>query len=213
MHDRVWTVRRECVEAIKTLVISTQGQEEGQSTLLQLLLLAMKDVSKWVRQAAKLALGYVLGVVSPSLIPENVLQMFANLPQAEEETDEFEIAFSCAFTFPAVIRNCGPTAWMPLSSCYSSLFDIPSVTVLQTLAASFGEVAMVIGQEKTEEWIVPRVKELLRSDKTDVVMAVMRSLEKLLPVVKEESWRELVEVGYCNNGNVVFIIIIIIFYD
>ena len=183
------------MEAIKTLVVSSKGQEEGQSTLLQLLLVAMRDVSKWVRQAAKLTLGYVLGVVTPSLIPENVLQMFADLPQAEEETDDYEIASVCAFTFPAVVQNCGMASWESLSSCYASLFSIPSVSVLQSLAASFGEIATMIGQDKTEESIVPRVKELLNSDKTDVVMAVMRSLEKLLPVVKEESWEELVKVS------------------
>ena len=64
---KLWIVRKAAVEELKTIAQNT-NDENSQSRVFQLLLIAMEDSSKWVRQAAKLNLGYVMGVLPRSLV-------------------------------------------------------------------------------------------------------------------------------------------------
>lgn len=179
---------------MKTLAGAIKERKDLQSSIMQIILLALEDLSKWVRQTAKLTLGYVIGVVSPSLISESVLNVFASLPGASEETDDFEIAYACAFTFPSVVKNCGASAWPSLAACYNQLVKIPSDGILHTLGASLGEIATVLGTELTEEGLMPVVELFLASNTSEVVQAVMKSMGLLLPVITEESRQRLGDV-------------------
>lgn len=64
---KLWIIRKAAIEELKTIAQNTTD-ENSQSRVFQLLLIAMEDSSKWVRQAAKLNLGYVMGVLPYSLV-------------------------------------------------------------------------------------------------------------------------------------------------
>ena len=64
---KLWIVRKAAVDELKTVAQNIKDVNI-QSRVFQLLLVAMEDPSKWVRQTAKLNLGYVMGVLPSSLV-------------------------------------------------------------------------------------------------------------------------------------------------
>ena len=60
---KLWIVRKAAVDELKTV-----AQNIKDENIQSLLLVAMEDPSKWVRQTAKLNLGYVMGVLPSSLV-------------------------------------------------------------------------------------------------------------------------------------------------
>ena len=116
--------------------------------MLALALAAQTDTSKWVRQAAKRTLGFVVASLPASLVSPAAVDAFAALPEASEETDDGDLAFACAFTLPGVLQRLGNDGWTRLRDCYRelALSQIPSVRL--TLAASLGEVATWDGRRR-----------------------------------------------------------------
>lgn len=68
--------------------------------------------------------------------------------------------------------------------------------VKQSLAASLGEVASLIGTDATEEYLVPFAENLLESDTAEIVTSVMRAVHSFFPVLTEPNRRRLSGVSF-----------------
>lgn len=129
------------------------------------------------------------------------MHLYSSLPDAMEETKDFDISYHCAFTFPAVLQALGKEGWSQLCDCYTELITIPSTYVKQSLAASLGEVASMIGTDAAEEYLVPFAENLLESDTAEIVTSVMQAIRSFFPILTEASRRRLsgVSLLQCNH--------------
>ena len=90
-----------------------------------------------------------------------------------------------------MLRALGNDGWSQLCDCYTELITIPSMYVKQSLAASLGEVASLIGTDATDEYLVPFAENLLESDTAEIVTSVMQAVHSFFPVLTEPNRRRL----------------------
>lgn len=127
-------------------------------------------------------------------VTEPLLQLYCSVPDAMEETEDFHLSYSCAFTFPAVLTTLGAARWTQLHACYHRLMEVHINTVRQTLAASIGVVAGVVGREETEKELLPVLLGYLNDDLAEVVIAALKSMPLFM--------REMGEAGQTEIGKV-----------
>lgn len=194
LRHKLWVVRQSAAQQLRAASLFAPD-DASRARVLALALAAQTDTSKWVRQAAKRTLGFVVASLPASLVSPAAVDAFAALPEASEETDDGDLAFACAFTLPGVLQRLGNDGWTRLRDCYRelALSQIPSVRL--TLAASLGEVATLVGREASEESLVPLAEEFLESDRAETVTAAAAALGRLLPALGEDSRRRLCGVG------------------
>ena len=190
LQHKLWVVRQSAALQLRTATLFA-SDDASRARVLALALAAQADPSKWVRQAAKRTLGFVIASLPTSLVSSAALDAFAALPEASEETDDGDIAFACAFTLPGVLQELGDGGWSRLGDCYMELAHSPIPSVRLTLAASLGEVATLVGTEVAEEFLVPLAEEFLESDGAETVTAAAGALGRLLPVLGSDSRRRL----------------------
>ncbi|KAK8824853.1 hypothetical protein WA538_005519 [Blastocystis sp. DL] len=190
LRHKLWVVRQSAAQQLRAASLFAPD-DASRARVLALALAAQTDTSKWVRQAAKRTLGFVVASLPASLVSPAAVDAFAALPEASEETDDGDLAFACAFTLPGVLQRLGNDGWTRLRDCYRelALSQIPSVRL--TLAASLGEVATLVGREASEESLVPLAEEFLESDGAETVTAAAAALGRLLPALGEDSRRRL----------------------
>ena len=183
-------VRQSAAQQLRVATLFA-SDDELRARVLALALSVQADPSKWVRQASKRTLGFVIASLPSSLVSSAAVDAFTALPEASEETDDGDIAFACAFTLPGVLQKLGDGGWSRLGDCYMELAHslVPSVRL--TLAASLGEVATLVGTEVAEEFLVPLAEEFLESDGAETVTAAAGALGRLLPVLGGDSRRRL----------------------
>ena len=95
-----------------------------------------------------------------------------------------------------MLQALGNDGWSQLCDCYTELITIPSMYVKQSLAASLGEVASLIGTDATEEYLVPFAENLLESDTAEIVTSVMQAVHSFFPVLTEPNRRRLSGVAF-----------------
>lgn len=86
----------------------------------------------------------------------------------------------CAFNLPAVILTLGHRRWHELRGLYIFLAKTGAVKVRQTLAASIGEVARIVGPEHARQDLVARWWDFARSRDAVVRRKAVESLELFL---------------------------------
>lgn len=89
----------------------------------------------------------------------------------------------CAFNLPAVILTLGRTRWDDLRALYIFLAKTGTVNVRQTLAASIGEVARIVGPVNARRDLVARWWDFARSKEAVVRRKAVEALELFLQAV------------------------------
>ena len=101
----------------------------------------------------------------------------------------------CAFNYPAVVLTLGRDRWPELRALYHSLVQNPSFKVRQTLAASLGEIAKIIGEEHARADLVDVFRSSLHAEKevvrTKAVEALQTFVRALAPPERAEVARIL----------------------
>ena len=128
-------------------------------------------------------------------VTEALLQLYCSVPDAMEETEDFQLSYACAFTFPAVLTALGAAQWPRLRGCFHRLTEVRINTVKQTLAASVGVVAGVVGAEETEKELLSLLLGYLNDDTAEVVIAALKSLPSFMREMGEEGQTEIGKVG------------------
>ena len=107
----------------------------------------------------------------------------AATPISPESLSDPARALICAFNFPAVILTLGRHRWHELRGLYLYLAMAGAVKVRQTLAASMGEVAKVIGPEHARKDLVPRWMEFAKCKDSVVRRKAMESMGLFLQML------------------------------
>lgn len=98
--------------------------------------------------------------------------------------------FICAFNLPAVALTLGRNRWKDLRDMYAQLLRNPDCSVHQTLTASLGELAKIIGPHFAEEDLFPAWKDGIQSSEEDTAGKAIESTpllaENLSPPFKKE---------------------------
>lgn len=120
--------------------------------------------------------------VSPSdgLAPSSV--SVSPSPSPINQTPESDPArpLICAFNLPAVVLTLGPVRWPELRGLYLFLARVGSSKVRQTLAASIGEVAKIIGSEHARRDLMYRWWDFARGRDAVVRTKALEALEVFL---------------------------------
>lgn len=109
LRHKLWVVRQSAAQQLRAASLFAPD-DASRARVLALALAAQTDTSKWVRQAAKRTLGFVVASLPASLVSPAAVDAFAALPEASEETDDGDLAFACAFTLPGVYSGWETTA-------------------------------------------------------------------------------------------------------
>ncbi|EJD05837.1 ARM repeat-containing protein [Fomitiporia mediterranea MF3/22] len=86
----------------------------------------------------------------------------------------------CAFNLPAVALTVGPKCWPDLRGLYVFLARTGTTKVRQTLAASIGEIARIIGPENARHDLIYRWWDFVRGRDAVVRMKALEALETFL---------------------------------
>eukprot|EP00947_MAST-08B_sp_MAST-8B-sp1_P004074 g4074.t1 len=177
--DDIWGVRKACAESL-VAVSEVVSAEIRRDALLPLVEAFLSDPSKWVKQAARQALGPFLSTIAPadSLSPEAV-GLFTNLPfaAAEEGAAASSTTVACAFSFPGVLLAMGSARWGELAGLHAKLSRSEEWRVRRTLAFSLHEVARIIGPANAEASLVGTF-DLFIGDVDEVKVGVLTHLGK-----------------------------------
>lgn len=98
----------------------------------------------------------------------------------------------CAFNFPAVVVTLGRERWHELREYYCDLARNKHVHVRKTMAASLGEIALVIGPAAAVNDLVPVWWDSVRFEDESVRTKAVESLDKLLLAIHKDAGKELV---------------------
>lgn len=91
----------------------------------------------------------------------------------------------CAFNLPAVALTLGAARWPELRGLYTSLARTGNSKVRQTLAASVGEVARVVGPEHAKRDLMYRWWDFARGHDAVARLKALEALEVLLEALNE----------------------------
>lgn len=89
----------------------------------------------------------------------------------------------CAFNLPAVALTLGASRWAELRGLYTYLARSGASKVSQTLAASIGEVARIIGPEQSRRDLLYRWWDFVRGKDPAVRMKALEALDMFLQVL------------------------------
>lgn len=99
----------------------------------------------------------------------------------------------CAFNYPAVALTLGRDRWPELRDLYRDLSRNDSVKVRRTLAASLGELAIVVGVENARTDLMDVFKASIRADEGDVRAKAVESLQTFITAISDENRWEVLE--------------------
>ena len=100
--------------------------------------------------------------------------------------DEFDMIKKCAFNFPAVVWFFEKEHWDKMSTCYDVLKAFNNEDINICLASSVGELANILGEDITEQYIGAQVKyffEYKRNDKSKALSKYQIRILNALPDV------------------------------
>ncbi|THH05452.1 hypothetical protein EW145_g4780 [Phellinidium pouzarii] len=98
----------------------------------------------------------------------------------------------CAFNLPAVILTLGPTRWSELRGLHFFLSRTGASKVRQTLAASIGEIARIIGPENSRSDLIYRWWDFVRGHDAVVRAKALEALETFLQALDQQDRVRLV---------------------
>lgn len=175
-HDDIWGVRKTCAECL--VDISESLLPSIRAALLEPLLDDfLKDASRWVRFAAYQNLGPLLATFEKDDIDDTLLTQFTNMALNPSflvgPSDEMDIRYHCAYSFPAVVSIFGTAEWPKLAPAFTVLSQETFWRTRRTLAYSLHEMAKILGQEITETTLLGTFDDYIRDPRQDVRLGVL----------------------------------------
>ena len=189
--DTIWGVRKAAADSIVEIA-KLCSLEIRLTTITQILLTLLQDISQWVQKAAVQRLGQFIATLIPSIIPTNLIDSYASLAVAKSDTEE-EVIYQCAYNFPAVLYACGKELWGKLKKVYTSLWEIDMDKVTHTLSSSIHEVAKILGPELTVAEITPLMLEHLQDGGMNS-LPLLEHAGELLVLSSDDNKQEFLEV-------------------
>ncbi|KAF9564431.1 ARM repeat-containing protein [Agrocybe pediades] len=212
--DAVWHVRHSALFALPAL-LTRLSSAQRRTVALETLVALSVDQNATVRSGVLEALGEVIYTFKedPEGPPQQLLDLFLS-SRGERRTHEgqqmsiaspgsqtpLESFYSdskrpliCAFNFPAVALTLGRERWGELREDYLQLAADSNIGVRRTLAASVGELAIIIGSENAQKDLADVWRTFIKTDEEDVRMKSIESVGKLIGVVGNEVGKLLVQ--------------------
>lgn len=202
--DVSWDVREAAVHILGSMAQVTPT-EMRQSSLMEMFEEFYNDSHKSVSKAALTQIGQFIYSLKGSSIPKSLLQLYASLAD-EAKTQDDELIYCCAYTFPAVLHTVGVGEWPLLKVVYNNLIKKDKTKVTRTMAAYIHEVAKIVGPKITSSELTSVLKEYLKNKATQTIvlahlhdfLAVLNAGQRLkyLPAIKviieesEYNWRQ-----------------------
>ncbi|KIK98846.1 hypothetical protein PAXRUDRAFT_30878 [Paxillus rubicundulus Ve08.2h10] len=220
--DTVWHVRHSSLFALPAL-LACLPSELRRSVALSTAVPLSRDESPAVRSAVLEALGEVLYSFHADTCgpPTELLDLFLGregergtrelcrpsvygmpflAPSAVSEYDPFyddpTRPLACAFNYPAVALTLGRARWGELRGLYLNLAQNRSNKVRRTLAASLGELAMVIGPDNARRDLVNVWWDAMRCEEDgDIRMKAIEAVPTLVDALGEGEARDGIFAG------------------
>ena len=174
--DEIWGVRKASVESLGE-VAAVMPVEVRTGSLEKLMHQFHADSSRWVRIEACRALGpFIVTLPSESVSPA-LLQLFTDLanPSSQAPTDS-DVAYSCAFNFPAVAKAVGAARWGEVAPSFATLASNIQWKVRRTLSYALHDLAAILGPELAERELLPTFDTFLLEDLDEVKVGVIQNL-------------------------------------
>eukprot|EP00736_Rhodelphis_marinus_P004784 Rmarinus@m.2801 len=176
-RDKIWGVRKACAQAIVS-VSECCTEEVRHERLTNIMMRMLEDVSRWVRNGAFEYLGPFIATIQKENVSPELLRHFATMGTTRGKSDS-DMAWFCAYNFPAVVQTVGPEQWHELQPAYANLVSDMQWKVRRSLAHSLHEVAKVLPAESTERDLLPAFRTFFQ-DMENVKVGVLVNLAKFL---------------------------------
>jgi serine/threonine-protein phosphatase 4 regulatory subunit 1 len=140
-----------------------------QSTLIEIFEEFYNDENKQINKVALAQLGQFIYSLKGSAIHKPLLNLYISLAD-ETKTQDEDLVFHCAYTFPAVLLTVGVSEWPALKVVYNNLIKRDNVKVLKTMAAYIHEIAKIVGQKITTAELTLVLKTYLKDETTQTII-------------------------------------------
>jgi len=160
-YDNVWGVRKAAVEILPDISMIASPQIRSQH-LVELFKKFTQDASKWVKMAAHQYLGPFIATLKDQPIDKSLVSYYISMGDPRRSSFNSDVAFHCAYNFPAVLVTLGKDKWTDLKRLYKILVKDNQWKVRKTLSYSLHEVAKILGPELTELELLPVLENFLK---------------------------------------------------
>jgi serine/threonine-protein phosphatase 4 regulatory subunit 1 len=160
-YDNVWGVRKAAVEILPDISEISSPELRAQH-LVDLYKKFTQDASKWVKMAAHQYLGPFIATLKGQVIDKSLVSYYISMGDPRRSSFNSDVAFHCAYNFPAVLVTLGKEKWPDLKRLYKILVKDNQWKVRKTLSYSLHEVAKILGPELTEEELLPVFENFLK---------------------------------------------------
>merc|ERR1719203_40671 len=180
--DSIWSVRKGCVESF--VDVSCSISSASRIKLIPIMEKFLNDSSRWVRNTAYEILGPFISSLDSAQISSDFLKYFTSIPHLSSAEADADCTNHCAFNFPAVVLTVGRERWSELNDTYNILCR-KTFKSRKTLACSIHEIAFVLGEELTEQYLLNSIEFFLK-DIDDIRQGIIKHLFKILSVLNEK---------------------------
>jgi len=140
-----------------------------------------KDNYKFVKKASLMQIGQFIFSLRGGKVPQFLLEIYSSLADTKK-TDDEDLIYHCAYTFPAVLLTIGKDEWPVLRDVYKNLIKKDSLRIMTIMAASIHEVAKIVGSEIAVTELDPIAKYYLKNKLT--LSAILKNLHEFLAVLE-----------------------------
>lgn len=184
VHDQHWGVRKAAAESLVGLAMS-MDVEKREAPLVPLMNDLLKDSSRWVRMSGLQQLGYFIAALeNPQRVPADLLTQYVEIiEQTKANPDAADISYHCAYTFAAVTQTMGKECWNKLQEPFTSLCRDTQVKTRKAMAASIHIVAQTLGNDITDQEVLPQFETLLMDTADEVRLSALKNIGAVLKVV------------------------------
>jgi len=160
-YDNVWGVRKAAVEILPDISEISSPEQRSQH-LVDLYKKFTQDASKWVKMAAHQSLGPFIATLKGQSIDKSLINYYISMGDPRRASFNSDVAYHCAYNFPAVLITLGKEKWPDLKRLYKILVRDNQWKVRKTLSYSLHEIANILGPELTEEELLPVLENFLK---------------------------------------------------
>lgn len=183
--DDVWGVRKACAESMAT-ISSALDPADRATEIVPLFTTLINDGSRWVRNTAFEQLGHMLATLQSHEITKTLLTYYVSMANPKHITNDSNLSYQCAFSFPAVVQAVGAARWPELSGAFNLLIKDIQWKIRRTLAFSLHEIAKILGPQLTETQLVPAF-DLFLKDLDEVKIGVLKHLYDFISILNPPS--------------------------